>query len=231
MKTHIILLAARILFIICIPFFLLTASISIAANCGALYHHSFTTYGIPGVTGLSLSELDKAADGLIRYFNSGEESIDITVIKDGEMLTLFNEREVGHLADVKALFHLGYWVALGTFGYMVLFVLAGIFWWKDKRNIGLGLLWGGVFSLAVMIVLGIVIAVDFDGFFLRFHLLSFANDLWQLDPSRDYLIMMFPQGFWFDAALYVSLGALGGAIITGLTGWLMLRGSGGRFQS
>ena len=74
-----------------------------------------------------------------------------------------------------------------------------------------------------MIVLGIVIAVDFDGFFLQFHQLSFANDLWLLDPAHDYLIMMFPQGFWFDAALYIAVGALAGAVITGLTGWLMLK--------
>lgn len=222
-KTHIVPLIARILFIICVPLFLLTLCVSVAANCGALYHHSFTTYGISQVTGITLQELDKAADGLIKYFNSGEKSIDVTVIKDGKSFTLFNEREVGHLEDVKSLFQLGYGVLLGTFLYGVFFILASVFWWKDRRNIGLGLLWGGGLSLAVMLALGITIAVDFNGFFLRFHMLSFANDLWLLDPSHDYLIVMFPQGFWFDAALYIALAALAGAVITGLAGWLILR--------
>lgn len=223
MKNHIVSLIARILFSICVPLFLLTFCISIAVNSGALYHHSFTAYNIPEVTGISLPELDKAADELIHYFSSGEKTLDIIVIKDGKPFALFNERELGHLADVKTLFQFSYKVLLGTFIYMTAFILASVFWWKDRRNIGLGLFWGGALSLLLMIVLGIVIAVDFDGFFLQFHQLSFANDLWLLDPAHDYLIMMFPQGFWFDAALYIALGALAGAVITGLTGWLMLK--------
>lgn len=215
--------AARILFILCVPLFLLTLSISIAANCGALYDHGFRTYGISEITGLEPAELEKAADGLIGYFNSSETLIDVTVIKDGVPFTLFNERETGHMEDVKALFRLGYKVCLGTFLYILAFVLACLFWWRDRNNLGLGMLWGGGLTVFLMIILGVVLAVDFDGFFLQFHMLSFANDLWQLDPASDYLIMMFPQGFWFDAALYVSLGTLAGALLTGGAGWWLLR--------
>ena len=216
-------LAARILFVICVPFFLLTLSISIAANCKALYTHGFRTYDISVRTGLAPEELDKAAAGLIGYWNSGEDYIDITVLKAGEPFTLFNDREVGHLKDVKDLFRLGYKVCLGTFLYILVFVLSCLFWWRDRRNLGMGFLWGGGLTVVIMVVLGIVIAVDFDGFFLRFHLLSFANDLWQLNPATDYLIMMFPQGFWFDAALYVSLATLAGALLLGVLGWWMVR--------
>ena len=31
--------------------------------------------------------------------------------------------------------------------------------------------------------------------------LSFANDLWQLDPRTDYLVRMVPQGFWLGATV------------------------------
>jgi len=34
-------------------------------------------------------------------------------------------------------------------------------------------------------------------------MVSFSNDLWILDPSKDYLIMMFPQEFFNDAALFM----------------------------
>ena len=45
----------------------------------------------------------------------------------------------------------------------------------------------------------------FDRLFIAFHLISFSNDLWQLDPSRHMLIAMFPQNFFFDATLIVAV--------------------------
>ena len=46
--------------------------------------------------------------------------------------------------------------------------------------------------------------IGFDELFRQFHLLSFANDFWQLDPRTDHLIQMFPRGFWFDVTLAVG---------------------------
>jgi uncharacterized membrane protein len=37
-----------------------------------------------------------------------------------------------------------------------------------------------------------------------------------LDPTKDYLIMLFPEGFWFDAAM------LFGQIITGVAVTLLV---------
>ena len=39
--------------------------------------------------------------------------------------------------------------------------------------------------------------------FLLFHEISFTNAFWQLNPSRDALIAMFPQGFFFDATILI----------------------------
>ena len=56
-----------------------------------------------------------------------------------------------------------------------------------------------------MLLVGLGTLVGFDRLFLAFHLISFSNDLWQLDPRRDYLIAMFPQGFFLDATLLIAL--------------------------
>jgi integral membrane protein (TIGR01906 family) len=70
-----------------------------------------------------------------------------------------------------------------------------------------------------MVVLGIGIMLDFDRLFLEFHLFSFANDLWMLNPATDYLIMLFPQGFWYDAAIFCVLVTVVMAVVLGGVGW------------
>ena len=64
-----------------------------------------------------------------------------------------------------------------------------------------------------MFAVGLAAVVNFDGLFLLFHRLSFANDLWMLDPRRDYLLVLFPAGFWFDATLRVAMTAILGAAL------------------
>jgi len=216
-------IAAQWLFILCLPVLLLTASVSGAMNCRWLYQYGFNKYDISRVTGIEPPELKKAANGLIHYFNSGEEYINLTVIKDGKPFVLFNEREAAHLKDVKGLFRLVYKLLLGTPIYALLYV--GVTWARrqDRRRLAKGLVFGGGLTLLLMLALGLLIAFDFDQFFLQFHLLSFANDFWMLNPATDYLIMLFPQGFWFDATLVCALGTAAGAIILGGLGWWRLK--------
>ena len=84
-------------------------------------------------------------------------------------------------------------------------------------------LWGGLLTLGLLIVVGLFALVGFDSLFLKFHQLSFSNDFWQLDPRRDYLIIMFPQGFWFDATMRVAATAVGGAVtLAGVSGGYLL---------
>jgi len=213
----------RAVFIIAVPLLLVAGSISIAVNCGALYRYGFSSNNIASVTGISDAELARVADELIDYFNSSEDYVNITVVKDGESFTLFNEREVQHLLDVKKLFHLGYYVATGAL--VICLITATLLWWayKDREALFRSMFYGGILTLLLMLALGAIFLIDFDAFFYRFHLLSFANDLWLLNPETDYLIKLFPQPFWFHAALFCAMGAAVGAIVIGLTGFLLGR--------
>jgi len=216
-------IVAQWLFILCLPVLLVTASVSAAMNCRWLYQYGFNKYDISQVTGLAPEELKKAADGLIHYFNSGEENISVTVIKDGQPFVLFNDREVAHLKDVKGLFRLVYKLLLGTLIYALLYASVTLALRQDRRRLAKGLLFGSGLTLVLMAALGIIIAVNFNGFFLEFHLLSFSNDFWELNPLTDYLIMLFPDGFWFDVTLVVAIGTAIGAIILGGVGWWRLK--------
>jgi integral membrane protein (TIGR01906 family) len=216
-------IAAKWLFIICLPVLLLTASVSGAVNSLWLYKYGFDKYGVSQTTGLEQSELEKAATGLIDYFNSADETISLTVMKDGVPLTLFSEREVAHLWDVRGLIRLVYWLFLGTLIYALVYVGIGLFWWQDRRRLAWGLVGGGCLTLILMVALGLGTLFNFDRLFLQFHLISFANELWMLDPTTDYLIRLFPRGFWYDASLFCALAtAVGAVILNGVGGWYLI---------
>ncbi len=210
----IIATAAQWLFILCLPLLLLTTSIGWAVNSLWLYNNGFIKYNVSSTTGLAGAELEKAATRLIRYFNSNDEFISVTVIKDGQPFELFNQREILHLKDVKGLIRLDYWVLAGTALYALGYVLSR-FSGKQYRRLAWSVVGGSSLTLALMLALGLGVWLNFDQFFWQFHLFSFANELWQLDPTRDYLIMLFPGGFWFDVTAFCVLVTAGLAIIKG----------------
>ncbi|MBA7654039.1 hypothetical protein ES703_61913 [subsurface metagenome] len=224
MKLKILFIMAKWLFILCLPLLLLTASIAGAVNSLSLYKYGFEKYNVGQTTGLTEAELEKAAAGLINYFNSDEEDISLTVIKDGKPFVLFNEREATHLRDVKGLFRLDYRVLLGTLVYALAY--AGVsLWRKNRRQLAWGLVGGSGLTLTLMLALGLGTLLNFNQLFLQFHLLGFANELWLLDPSKDYLIMLFPRGFWYDATLFCAIATGIGAVILGGVGFFIYSSS------
>ena len=226
-KLKILSITAKWLFVLCLPVLLLTASIACAANSLWLYNYGFDEYDVSQRTGLAEDELDKSARGLISYFNSGEEYINLIVIKDGQPLDLFNQREILHLRDVKGLIWLDYWVLLGTLIYILTYSSFTLLYkrtgyWQQLRR---STVWGSGLTIGLMLALGLATLLGFDQLFYQFHLFSFANELWMLDPATDYLIMLFPRGFWFDAALFCALATAVMALILGGVGWWFLRRS------
>ena len=203
-KLKVLGIAAKWLFMLCLPILLLTASIGWAVNSLWLYEYGFQKYSVSQTTGLAEVELDKAATGLISYFNSDEEYISLTVVKDGKPFELFNQREVAHLKDVKGLIRLNYRLLLGTAIYVGAYAGVSLFWRRKRywRRLAWGVIGGSSITLGMMLALGIGSTVlDFGQLFTQFHFLAFTNELWMLDPTKDYLIMLFPEGFWYDAAM------------------------------
>lgn len=218
-------IAGKWLFMLCLAILLLTASIGGAANSLWLYKYGFGKYDISQTSGLAEVELEKAATGLISYFNSDEEYISLTVVKDGEPFELFNQREVAHLRDVKGLIWLDYWVLLGALIYTLVYAGVSLFWRRRRywRRLAWGAVGGSGITLFLMLALGLGTLLNFDQLFLQFHLISFTNELWQLDPAKDYLIMLFPQGFWYDATVFCAvITAVGAVVLGGVSGGYLL---------
>jgi integral membrane protein (TIGR01906 family) len=198
-----ILKIAYWLIICCLPLLFVTANIRILANEIKIYEYGISMYKISQVTGIDDSELKRVHQYLIDYYNYREDSPQVTVKRGGRDFKVFNEKELVHLKDVRGLIQLDYVVQMATVILLVISAILLCFRAEEKwLKLIKALLRGSLLTCFIVIITGILSLLFFDQLFLLFHLVSFTNEFWILDPSRDYLIMLFPGQFFYDIALF-----------------------------
>ena len=200
-------IAGAAIFALLLPVFLILFNVSYVTNSEWLYDYGWWRNDIANRTGLPVEQLNHGADQIKEYFGNDAEFLDLRVNVGGSSISLYKEREILHMVDVKALmqsvFSITRWLG---FALLVL-VLARAF--TIGRNTAPLLLrslrWSAIGTGVFLVVFGLTAAIDFGWLFTQFHFLSFANDLWLLNPSSDFLIIMFPQRFFFEATLFIGL--------------------------
>jgi integral membrane protein (TIGR01906 family) len=221
-------LLAGLLFVLAIPLFLVTGSVTWALNDAGLYNGGFERYDVARRTGITNADLRRAGADIRHYFNSGQEPLELRAPVYGVEREIFNEREVAHMRDVKGLVRKVYLAGALALASMLAVMLAGLWWYRGvyRRRLARFSLWGSAGTLALVLTLALTAVAAFDALFLAFHLVSFSNDLWRLDARTDYLLIMFPQGFWFDATLRVGQTTIAGALVIVILsgGYLWYRG-------
>jgi integral membrane protein (TIGR01906 family) len=186
----------------------------------------FADNHVADTTGLDRPQLEAIASAFVAYFTAPPGQLQMEVVVHGQHRPLFNQREVEHMEDVQRLvqFFLNLLpLALAVLALRLLVALAldrGVAALGRDVLIAIGLMVG------IVVLVGIAAAVDFPTLWTLFHEAVFRNDLWQLDPSRDYLIMLFPEPFWYAATLRLALGiALQSAVLAlvGFAAWRLGR--------
>ena len=198
---------AVVLFVAAVPIFLIATNVRWVINAPLLYSYGFDKYHIPDRTGIERGELLSAGRQIRDYFNNSEEFLVVSVIQKGAYVpSLYNSREVLHMKDVKGLVRAVYRIQEASGAYLIAFLVAGLLALRGRflapmaRYVGLG----GAVTLAIVALVGLASLAGFERLFLTFHIVSFSNDLWQLDPRTDYLIAMFPERFFLDATLWIA---------------------------
>ena len=133
---------------------------------------------------------------------------------------MYNERELQHMADVKVVTRAAFsllWVG----GTVTLLTFLYLSTHPQHRNLlQLGLRDGSILTLSLIGVIVILASTAWDIFFTAFHQLFFKSGTWRFAFS-DTLIRLFPERFWYDAAITIglltSLGAL--LILFGVWRW------------
>lgn len=213
--------AAALLFVLALPVFLITTNVRWAFNEVALYTFGFERHDIARSTGIPDPELRRIAGELVTYFNDDAELLDVEVAGR----PLYNEREVIHMRDVKGLVQGVYWVQRGAWAVMLAYVIGGVALARRPflRTALRRLRAGGIVTLGLLLGAGIAVAAAFRWLFYLFHIVSFRNSLWQLDPRTDNLLRMFPEGFWFDSTMMIAAATVVEALALTGASWLALR--------
>jgi integral membrane protein (TIGR01906 family) len=133
---------------------------------------------------------------------------------------LYEARELRHMEDVKTVMQAALKIHLALSVALAAAVIA-LAWKRESRWVlRRALAAGGIFTISLIFVLVVLIFVNWNFFFDGFHSIFFEGDSWQFSNS-DTLIRLFPEQFWFDAAMSIGfftvLGAL--AAVFGVRAW------------
>ena len=149
----------------------------------------------------------RASQQIREYFTNDEQYLNLEVYQNGVLRSIYSEKEISHMKDVKFLIKGVYSFAIISLTIMLMTMIWGIALNPNQFIATLVKLLASYakYILITALILSVLCLLAFQQLFLIFHQISFANDLWILDPSKDYLIIMFPQNFFLEATLFIGM--------------------------
>jgi integral membrane protein (TIGR01906 family) len=154
-----------------------------------------------------------------RWVREGQSIEALAGQKSGDQ-PLYNPRELKHMQDVQDVFLFTRRVWHLALGLLVLIVSLSL--WRKENLLELvqGLKIGGLLVVGLVAVVGLLAVTAWQVWFVAFHQIFFAPGSWTFNSS-DTLIRLFPERFWYDAALTLSGLSLIGGLGYPLMGWYL----------
>lgn len=174
------------------------------------YQSEFTKVGTYERLG---EEADRDTERLIAYIRGQSDQLGIET---------FNDREIAHMADVKALLR-GLEIALGaalTFAALLVLIM---FWTRLRKPWALVsdvLLWTGLMTLGALVLAGVIALLGFSSAFNVFHGIFFKEGTWAFYRT-DRLIQLFPLQFFFDVTLRIVIDTVLAGVVLSVSGLFM----------
>ncbi len=168
--------------------------------------------------GMSTEQRIELADVCVDYLVTGA-GIDRLADLELDGQPAFNARELGHMRDVKRVLR---WLlgAGAVAGLLVVGGAAALALWPGARGRAPVALQGGsALTMGLLLLVGGLMATQWNTFFTGFHELFFPPGTWMF-PFSDTLIRLYPVRFWMDVGtILVGLLALEAALL-GLVSFL-----------
>ena len=195
---------------VCVFLFLLTASIGLPIYIRPFYYAHIGECDLEAMSGYSESEIRQAYDEVLDYLTLPGK-------KFGTGVLPHSAEGKAHFADCKALFDLNATVLIGS--ALVLALLFGMRkkWGPYRLGRHSAPFWAAVLSVTAPIMIGALVALDFDRAFVIFHSIFFPGKTnWVFDWYRDPIIRILPQTFFRNCAILIGGGLVimaGGILI------------------
>jgi integral membrane protein (TIGR01906 family) len=186
---------------------LITTNVRFTASSLWLYEQLFERNGVPERTAISMAELRKVGGTIQDYFASDTEPLVVVAEINGRQVSLFGEDEAAHMADVKKLFGRTYLVQALSGAVLAIAIAAAGFVWRRRAlaMVGSWLSLGSLMAAGVIAVLGVASIVAFRQVFLLFHYIGFPEGNFTFSTQTDYLVRVFPNGFWADITAVIAV--------------------------
>lgn len=187
-----------------------------------LFNPAFTSalqarHDVPASFGTSQENIERVtASYLVDIYLDG----DFSAALEGDE-PLLDAEERSHMADVSRLVRLLGGITIVAF---VVALVTGALLRREPGRQGLVMLISAASIGGVALLLAGIFAVAFEPAFLLFHELLFPPGTYLFEPGSD-LITLFPEGFWFDAALAAGAVIVITAIAVTFIGFRRWRGA------
>lgn len=190
---------------------------SIDYNCfhREFYMQEYERLNTAQELGVTQKDLNLATDVLLDYLEDHRHDIKVKITIQGQLQDAFNVKEEAHMEDVKRLYHFALVIrniAFVMFGISVILLAVRL---KKSAWTELSISYMKTTLIFVIFFALLVtwVYVDFDAFWIMFHKILFRNDLWLLDPAKDFMVNLFPDAFFAklvkNIAIFFIVGILG----------------------
>ena len=151
----------------------------------------------------------------LNYLLNGEGIEYLADLQFPDGTGLYNANELRHMRDVKTVTQFAFGAAV--VGGIIAIAAAIYLQRSTQGGLRRALFYGATFTLALIAAIIIVAVVNWEFFFVTFHQLFFQSGTWYF-PTSDTLIRLFPEQFWFDAALVIGgITVLTSLVVLGIT--------------
>jgi integral membrane protein (TIGR01906 family) len=224
MRSVLVFVGAAVL-AVCLPLLAFASNGLALAFDSGYYSRGQVEQRVEQTYGLSQALLVPANRAIVAYFSAPGGQLADYFAENGVPRDFFGERETVHMDDVRGLVRI-----IGNVrsisiaaSFLVIALMVLMLRGRAVRAVGRGLVAGAILSFAIVLMVGLATLIDFSSLFVLFHLLSFSNSFWILDPRTDHLIQMFPYGFWYNSMVTLIVYSLLVVAAGGAMGLAMVR--------
>lgn len=193
-----------ILFGVALFLFIISFSIGLPIYCRFFYYAQIDALSLPENTGFSFNQIKSAYDQMLNFLTLPNQTFGTGVFK-------FSESGAEHFKDCKILFDINLIALISSSVFLILTLLLekkGKITLARPFNMSVSFI-SATAILSLLLIIGIIVAIDFSSAFTVFHHIFFAGkDNWLFNPNEMEVIKILPEQFFLNCALLIGASIL-----------------------